>query len=194
TMPVFWDPIFLAKKIALIRAAGAHFAGQPNVEIVACTFANSTTGDWGIPDTRQDIANWRAAGYTTDLMVNAGEMIIDATMAAFPNQNVILSIGRGAGDLDPTPDYLAQTAIDYATTTYGRFITEKNSLSATTADPTIEPSSLFNWQVLFDRCPNVAAQMVWFVSGDATYRMNGGISGNPQTILLNAITISAHFG
>ena len=75
----------------------------------------------------QEIANWQAAGYTTELMVNAGETIIDATMAAFPNQNVVLPIGRGAGDLDPTLDYLSETVVDYATTTYGRFITSRFS-------------------------------------------------------------------
>ena len=193
TIPVFWDPIFLAKKIALIQAAGAHFAAHSNIEVVACSFANATTGDWNIPDAPEDIANWRAAGYTTELMVNAGEMIVDATMAAFPNQNVTLSIGRGAGDLDPTSDYLSETVVDYATTTYGRFITQKNSLSATTPDPSIV-TSLFNWQVLFNQRPNVAGQMLWKVTGDNTYRMNGGVPGNPGTILLNAITIGTHYG
>ena len=102
TIPVFWDPIFLAKKIALIQAAGAHFAAHSSIVVVACAFANSTTVDWNIPDAPEDIANWEAAGYTTELMVNAGETIIDATMAAFPNQNVVMAIGRNTTDLDPT--------------------------------------------------------------------------------------------
>ena len=193
TIPVFWDPIFLAKKIAFIQAAGAHFASHSSIVVVGCSFANSTTVDWNIPDAPEDIANWLAAGYTTELMVNAGETIIDATMAAFPNQNVVLPIGRNTTGLDPTVDYLAETVVDYATTTYGRFITTKFSLSATTNDPAVE-TSLDNWQVLFDQCPNVAGQMLWNVSGDSTYRMNGGRPGNKQTILLNAITIGAHYG
>ena len=192
TIPVFWDPIFLAKKIALIQAAGAHFAGHSNIEVVACSFANATTGDWNIPDEPEDIANWRAAGYTTELMVNAGQMIIDATMAAFPNQNLTLSIGRGAGDLDPTWITL-ETVVDYATTTYGRFITARELTLATTDDPAVDPS-LFNWQVLLNQSPNVAGQMLWKVNDDTTYRMNGGVPGNKQTILLNAITIGAHYG
>src|SRR5207249_10950723 len=133
-------------------------------------------------------------GYTTGSVVNAGEAIIDATMAAFTNQSVVLSIGRVAGDLDPTADYLSEAVVDYATTTYGRFVTAKNSLSATTADPGVDYADLFNWQVLFDQCPNVAAQMLWYVSDDNTYRMNGGIPGVPQVILLNAITIGVDFG
>ena len=193
TMPVFWDPIFLAKKIAFIQAAGAHYAAHSSIAIVACSFANSTTGDWNIPDAPADIANWVAAGYTTELMVNAGETIIDATMAAFPNQNVTMAIGRNTTGLDPSVDYLSGTVVDYATTTYGRFITARFSLSATTADPAVD-TSLDNWGVVFDQCPNVAGQMLWNVSGDNTYRMNGGVAGNPATILLNAITIGAHYG
>ena len=194
TIPVFWDPIFLAKEIAFIQAAGAHFAAHSSIVVVSCAFANATRIDWNIPDAPEDIANWRAAGYTTELMVNAGETIIDATMAAFPNQNVVLPIGRNTTGLDPTSDYLAETVIDYATTTYGRFITARLSLNANTDDPAIDTSSLGVWQVLFDQCPNVAAQMLWNVSGDDTYRMNGGIPGIPQDILLNAIIIGTHYG
>lgn len=135
TMPLFWDPIFLEKKLALIAAAGAHFAGHSSIEVVTCSFANAMTGDWNIPSTPEDIANWRAAGYSTETMVATGKLIIDATMAAFPNQNVSLSIGSGPSDLDPGPNYLAATVVDYAVQTYGRFITQKNSLSATTSDP-----------------------------------------------------------
>ena len=193
TIPVFWDPIFLAKKIALIQAAGAHFASHSSIVVVGCAFANATTEDWNIPNAPEDIANWRAAGYTTDLMVNTGEAIIDATMAAFPNQNVTMSIARNSGDLDPTVDYLGETIVDYATTTYGRFITAKYSLAANIPDPAVD-ISLNNWQVPFDQCPNVATQMLWYVTGDSTYRMNGGVRGIPATILLNAIIIGTHYG
>jgi hypothetical protein len=194
TIPVFWDPIFLAKKIALIQAAGARYAANPNIVVVDCAFANATTIDWNVPDAPEDIANWLAAGYTTELMVGTGETIIDITMAAFPNQNINMSIGRVTGNLDPTEDYLAETVVNYATTTYGRFITQKDSLSATTADPAVSTSQLFNWQILFDQCPTVAGQMLWKVTGDSTYRMNGGIPGDPATMLLNAVTIGSHYG
>jgi hypothetical protein len=193
TIPVFWDPTFLAKKIALIQAAGAHFAANSNIVVVGSAFANATTEDWNIPYAPADIANWLAAGYTTDLMVNTGEMIIDATMAAFPNQNVTMSIGRNDTDLDPTQDYLSQTIVDYATTTYGRFITAKYALAANTPDPQTT-TSLYNWQIFFNQCPNVSAQMLWYVSGDTTYRMNGGVPGDPATVLLAAITIGTHYG
>jgi len=191
TIPVFWDPIFLAKTKALIQAAGARYAANPSIVVVGCSFANCLGGDWNIPNSPEDIANWLAAGYTSELMVNAGETIIDATMAAFPNQNVAFRIGLGSPDLDPTVTYLAETIVDYATTTYGRFITVKDALAAYTPDPS---TVLFDWLTLFNQCPNVAAQMLWNVSGDNTYRMNKGVPGNKQTILLNAITIGTRYG
>ena len=36
--------------------------------------------------------------------------------------------------------------------------------------------------------------MLWNVSGDTTYRMNGGIPADEETILLDAITIGTHYG
>jgi hypothetical protein len=191
TIPVFWDPIFLTKKIALIQATGARYAANPNIVVVGCSFANAVNFDWNIPHAPEDIANWLAAGYTSELVVNAGEMIVDATMAAFPNQNVVMPIGTGAPGLDPSVTYLAETVVDYATTTYGRFITEKDALAAYTPDPS---TVVFDWLVLFNQCPNVAAQMLWKVSGDNTYRMNLGVPGDPADILRTAITMGSRYG
>ena len=70
-IPVFWDHV-LAKKIALIQAAGAHYASHSSIAVVNCAFANATTHR-NIPDDPDtDIPHWLAAGYTTELMVNAG--------------------------------------------------------------------------------------------------------------------------
>ena len=84
-----------------------------SIEVVTCAFANATTGDWYIPSTPEDIVSWLAAGYSTETMVATGKLIIDATMAAFPNQNVSLPIGSGPSDLDPDSNYLAATVVDY---------------------------------------------------------------------------------
>ena len=62
----------------------------------------------------------------------------------------------------------------------GDLLLKRTHSAATTPDPAVDTSSLFNWQVLFDQCPNVAAQMLWYVSGDDTYRMNGGIPDDEQ--------------
>ncbi len=90
TIPVFWDPTCLAKKKDMIAALGSHFANNPTVKIVSASFANATSEDWNVPHTTADVANWLADGYTTEKLLDAGQQIIDATMAAFPNQYVTL--------------------------------------------------------------------------------------------------------
>ena len=94
TIPVFWDPTYLAKKKAMITALGAHFTNNPTVKIVVASFANATSEDWNVPHTDADVANWFAVGYTTDKLVDAGRQIIETTMAAFPNQYVTLADRR----------------------------------------------------------------------------------------------------
>ena len=54
TIPVFWDPTFLAKKKAMITALGAHFTNNPTVQIVVASFANATSEDWTVPHTAPD--------------------------------------------------------------------------------------------------------------------------------------------
>ena len=93
TIPVFWDPTYLAKKKAMITALGAHFANSPNVTVVAVSFANAVSEDWNVPHSSDDVKNWLAVGYTSEKLLDAGQQIIDTAMAAFPNQYLTLAIG-----------------------------------------------------------------------------------------------------
>jgi hypothetical protein len=167
TIPVFWDPIFLA---------------------------NATTDDWQMPSTKTDVQNWRAIGYTSDKLINACKETIDATMAAFPNKVIALPVGRNGNMLDPDPDYVARAVVEYANRTYpGRFITQKHSLSADVPDPEIFPT-LGAWQIIYDNHPAVAGQMLWFVTNDPTCRMNGKVKPcDPATVLLDAVVIGARY-
>ncbi len=114
-------------------------------------------------------------------------------MAAFPYQCTLMAINRGPKGLDPTVDSVASTVVDDATTRYtGRFITQKNSLSARTKD-LWTASHLPGWHVFDDARPLVAAQMVWRVTHDPTCRMNGKITPcDPGQVLRQAVIIGAH--
>ena len=93
TIPVYWDPTFLAKKKAMITALGAHFTSNPAIVIVWTSFANAHSEDWSVPHTSiRDRQAWHAVGYTTDKLLDAGKQIIDTTMAAFPKQYVTLAM------------------------------------------------------------------------------------------------------
>ena len=198
TIPVFWDPTFLAKKQAMIAALGAHFTNNPAVAIVAASFANATSEDWNVPHAPPDVVNWLAMGYTSQKMLDAGKAIIDATMTAFPNQYVTLAVGGNGhvgttGNLDPTADYVARNAVATARASWpGRLIVQINSLS--TFNP-VEPGPDGSiWRLLWDSQPDVAGQMVWSCFGDTTYRVNDGVSGDPAVVLQEAVDAGISYG
>jgi hypothetical protein len=194
TIPVFWDPIFLQKKKNFIAAMGQRYAANPKIVLVSTSCANATTDDWVVPSTAVDIQNWQAVGYTSTVLINACQGIIDATLAAFPNQHALMAIGRSQAGLDPDVDYVAEQILNYTQINYPTsFVAQKNSLSARTYDPSVA-SQLHGWKVLYNYRPMVAGQMLWYVTDDPTCRMNGKIKPcDPVEVLQQAVTIGAHY-
>ncbi len=197
TFPVYWDPIFMQRKLAMVAAVGARYGNNPTVKIVSASFANGTSEDWSVPHETDDINQWLSLGYTTDKLVNAGEQMVGAVMQAFPNAYVTVAIngnghtGKGP-NLDPDSNYVADTVRQWANANYpGRYIVQKNSLSG---DNPLAPSTGSSWEVLYNNRPNCGAQMLYWCANEPTYRMNGGITGNEGTILHNAIDAGLTYG
>lgn len=191
TIPVFWDPTFLAKKKAMIAALGAHFSGSPAVKIVAVSFANARSEDWNVPHTPQDIVHWQEAGYTSQKLLDTGKTLIDAAMTAFPNQLVTLAVADD-GLLDSSGSYVALTAIATARASWpGRLIVQKNSLSAVNPPA---PGTGTVFEALWNSRPDVAGQMLSAAYGDPTYRDNGGVPDNAADILHRTINIGVAYG
>lgn len=203
TIPVFWDPTFLAKKKAMIAALGARYSGNPALKVFTTSFANASSDDWAVPHNNivdtgyalSEVLRWQNADYTSQAMIGAGKAVIDATMKAFPNQLVSLPINSNGGALDyPNDDnYVPQTVIDNARGLWGatRLIVTKNSLSAKTPAPSTASGS---WSLLFNRRPAVAAQALWFSYRDSTYRNNGGTPCDAATSLQRLVDTGAAYG
>ncbi|MBA3962945.1 MAG: beta-galactosidase [Chthoniobacterales bacterium] len=191
SIPVFWDPTFLAKKTVMITALGAHFKNNPAVKIVAISFANANSEDWSVPHTPDDVTAWNAVGYTSQKMLNTGKTLIDAAMVAFPNQLITLAVA-GDGQLDSDVSYVARNAIATARASWpGRLIVQKNSLGAFNPPA---PGTGTVYQVLWDSRPDVAGQMLAAVYGDSTFRSNGGVPGDAATILQSTVDDSVAYG
>ena len=91
-IPVFWQPVYLAKKKALIAMAGAELAGKSALKVFVVSFANCLTEDWNVPHDDKILPSqvdlWQnapddpllpGAGYTTQKMVDAAIHYGDAT-------------------------------------------------------------------------------------------------------------------
>lgn len=192
-IPVFWDPTFLAKKKAMISALGKHFTNNPNVGIVATSFANATSEDWNVPHTPDDVPNWLAVGYTSDKLIDAGKQIIDATMAAFPNQRVALAISGNGPSLDPDAHYVVDAVIAYANGAYPkRLVPQINSVGA--FNPAAPPASNTTWYRLWTNKPYVAGQMVFSCSVDDASRCTQGAGNDPALALTQSVDQAASYG
>ena len=91
----------------MITALGARYSSNPAVKIVGASFANAKSEDWGVPQLPAEVTAWFAAGYTSAKVLDAGSQILNATMAAFPNQYVALAV---TGDGNRARHGLANTA------------------------------------------------------------------------------------
>jgi hypothetical protein len=192
TIAVFWDPVWLEKKLAMITAVGARYSSNPAVKIVGASFANASSEDWGVPHTPPEVAAWFAAGYTSDKMLEAGRQIIDATMEAFPNSYVTLAVAANGPTLDPNPSYVARNAVLNARASWpGRLIVQKNSLGTFIPDA---PGTGTAWELLWNSRPDVAGQMVYWCYGDTTYRVNHGVPIDPSIALVNSVDKGVAYG
>jgi hypothetical protein len=182
---VYWDHTFMADKRAMTKAVGDHLSGNPAVRVVAAICASAQGGDWHVPHTHGDILHWRSIGYSPEKLIEISDRTIDDTMQSFPGQCVTLAVNPN-GRLDPDPDYVVRAIAKYAQAHYpGRFVLQKNSLSAITPVP--GSPDLGRFQVLWDFRPDVAGQMLWYSYGDPTFRNNGRQPGNPEAVLRRAI-------
>jgi hypothetical protein len=205
TMPVFWAPTLVAKKVKLLTAFGARYNANPTVAIVTCQFAGARTDDWNVPhgDTVDEIApsgstetsRWLAAGWTSAKMINAGNQVVASAMAAFPDKPIGMAIGRTSTKLDPQGvDYVALSVINTARTRWGnRMVATHNNISEKAPVP--PPPAGSYWRPLYDLRPGVGGQMLWFSYGDSTCRnAANGAPCDAATVLTNSVQRARDYG
>ena len=130
TVALPWDPIFHAKKLEMIREAGAHFSKNPTVVAVMAGFANYFTNDWAIPP------NMKNGGYSYEKLLQVGKDVLTETAKAFPNQAIKLPIGINRPTMDPDkrPTQMAEDILAFAknSTFADRFYAQMNSINTNT--------------------------------------------------------------
>jgi len=206
SIPLFWDEIFLAKKLRLIARAGSKYGHNPNVLGVMVSFANAFTNDWSVATAVgsycgkeiNHVKAWLNKGYTTEKMLNAGKMTIDAWAAAFPGKALKLPIRVTHKNLDGTASNLADKIISYGYATYpDTFYAQSNSLNASTpyassskvtkADPNSDGYIL---KLLTQHPNHIGLQMLASASNGKrdNCRQNAGVSPcPPYDVLMESV-------
>jgi hypothetical protein len=103
------DPVYLAKWTAFVQAFGARYANNPTVTGVKIAGVNSNDEETVLPysvnapisaggancTSYNDVANWRAAGYTRTRVESAWQQSAAAFKSAFPNQVLVATQQMG---------------------------------------------------------------------------------------------------
>ncbi len=146
SIPALFCPAYVDAHVALIKAVGEHFGGNPKIVVVADNFGNGQSDDWAIPASpavdgispagSSQVTRWMDIGWTHGAMVTAGKRTVDALMAAFPRaQAIYIALGKVASRvMEPAGDYaLVTDVVDYARATYGdKLVVGKNSCNGQT--------------------------------------------------------------
>jgi hypothetical protein len=211
TIPVPWDPVFLTQWTNFIAQLGNRYTANPTLTQVKITGINYASAETGLPNstgvkitsgkqtwtTTNDVADWVATGYTRTKVENAWKTIADAWSQAFPNQQIaaiftpnhfppIDNNGKSFVNPQGADTQILADLINLGITRYStQFVMQNNALS----DYWImsQTSSLAD-QV------TTGYQMLWWVTGDTTHRMNNGGSIGITTELQNAVNaaLAAH--
>ena len=192
-MPVFWDPIFLAKKKQFIKAWGARYGTNPQVATVGIPCANATTGDWNFPaDTPQEIEQWRTLGYTPERLFHACKELLDTAMAAFPGKVIPWALA-GSG-LISHPRWWRKRSSSMPMPPIQAVSWRHKGISLLRTPDPMQGRLRGQWRIIFDHRPYVGAQMLWNVTKDETFRMNGKASGDKKEIFRRAMHIGIQYG
>src|SRR5437667_177991 len=168
----------------MIAAIGARYSGNHLVKVATASFANRHSEDWSVPDSTQidgippdgssEASRMFAAGYTHKKMVDAGTQIMDAAMAAWPNQVIYLAIGRIDRPLEQDPDSVARDVRDATRSRWGvnRLVIGKEIIS--NVIPFAPPDPTSAWELFYESGPALAGQNLSACYGDPHCLMNGG--------------------
>jgi PKD repeat protein len=196
-IPVPWDPVFLTKWETFVTALGQRYDSNPAITRVDLTGINTNTTENFLPHTATDVTNWQAIGYTRTKLETAWESIADTWAHAFAGKQISLAIvpngfptidGNGnvfhtttGGDNQTVTDLINLGVNRYA----GQFVVQNNGLSDTWSSATL---------VGLANEVSTGFQMLCQVTGDGSYRVNGGKAIKPVTALQNALDkgLAAH--
>jgi Beta-galactosidase len=124
TMPVPWDPTYLAKWEEFVRAFGQRYDGND-------VLFNVGTGGGGVIDEMYvppAYTEWQAVGYSDSKLIGAWKSIIDAFQSAFPTTPTSLDIDEPLG---VGHSHVLQPVVDYCLSSYpGRIYMQQNGLRA----------------------------------------------------------------
>ena len=187
-MPCPWDMTAMSFWTWLVAQLGAKYGGDPLLSHVKTggPLSSTTEEDMllpGGPNGGSQLTSqfWNNYGANWNRLFGAEMTSADASAAAFPGQMLTFQgVASGLPGVDAIgEEAVSERMIQYFTQRYpGRTTVQNNGLSA-----------FWNWKYLDTLGGQTVTgyQTLWSILNDPTWRMNGGVPGDPLNITKAAV-------
>ena len=99
-LPVPWDQSYLFRWFTFLKAIADRYAGKPSFRMIATAGPTSVSSEMSLPDSPDEIVQWRKLGYTSEKYIDAWKQTFSAYASTFPHQFFSLSLHQAL----PIPD------------------------------------------------------------------------------------------
>jgi hypothetical protein len=91
-LPVPWDQTYLSRWFAFLKVIGDRYGGKSSFRKIAAAGPTSVSAEMALPDSRNDIVQWRKLGYTSQKYINAWRQTFSSYSSIFPHQYFSLAL------------------------------------------------------------------------------------------------------
>lgn len=180
-LPVPWDPTYLSRWFAFLKAVGDRYAGKASFLRIDAAGPTSVSAEMSLPDSKSDIVQWKKAGYTSQKYIDAWKQTFSAYSSTFPRQHFSLATYPGL----PIPgkgqrDYVRNQVINLGLKYASQFALQSDDLNGDTSDKD------FGYRVVRAHSGEVVTGFEMRTSAiERSEQM--GASGNPSLALKDSI-------
>lgn len=86
-LPVPWDQTYLSRWFAILQKIADRYGDKTSFRMIAADGSTSVSSEISLPDSPQEISQWKKFGYTSDKYVVAWKQTFSAYATTFPHQH-----------------------------------------------------------------------------------------------------------
>jgi hypothetical protein len=133
-LPVPWDATYRSRWFAFLRVIAERYGSKTSFRKIAAAGPTSVSAEMSLPDSRQDIGEWRRLGYTSEKYVDAWKQTFSTYFTLFPHQYFSLALHPAL----PIPDARHKSSVREEIVSLGlqypsRFALQADGLNANKA-------------------------------------------------------------
>jgi hypothetical protein len=180
-LPLPWDQTYLSRWFTFLKVIASRYGDKTSFRMIAAAGPTSVSSEMSLPESREEISQWKKFGYSSERYVAAWKQTFSAYSATFPHQYFSLALHPAL----PIPDAHQKASVRAQIINLGlqyptQFALESDGLNSSRTDRTLELVRDHSGQV-------VTGFMMSTAATDKPQRMGG--TDDPALALKKAIDV-----